>query len=321
MSTKASKPMQDDEVDLKKISSGFYQFLSSLLSGFFSLSNLIRRKLIWVVVILALGFGIGFYLDSFKPYKHELIIRPNFGSIDYVNSKVKLLQSKITTKDTLFLNKLGIKNAKYLAEIKIEPIVDVYNFVSRNEFNFKTLELLAEDGDLNTIVQDETTSKNYTYHMIELSTVGQINTKSTIEPILSFLNDSDYFKQVQKEAVKNIQSKMVTNEKLIGQIDAILESIPKGIPSNPGGTVVSGESQLNDVIRTKDLLIEEQGRFRIELISMDKIVKLGNCTLNIEQTKGLVGKKKYILPILLLLVFGVGYAIRQYSKKTSSYLS
>jgi hypothetical protein len=321
MSTKVSKPAQDDEVDLKNISSKITQFLGSLLSVFFSLPGLIKRKLIWVVPIIAVGFTLGFYLDSFKPYQHQLIVRPNFGSIDYLNSKIALLESKIKTKDTSFFLKLGIKNPKYLTDIKIKPIVDVYTFVRRNEYNFKTLELLAEDGDLNTIVQDETTSKNYNYHMIELTTVGQIDHQNIIEPILKFLNESDYFKKLQIETVKNMQSKMLTNEKLIAQIDAILESIPKGMPANPGGTVVSGESQLNDVIRTKDLLIEEQGHFRLELISLDKIIKLGNSTLNIEQTEGLSGKKKFLMPLLLLLFFGAGYALKTYNKKNTSNLS
>lgn len=318
MSTNTSKPLDQDEVDLKTISSGINNFFETLSNGFFRLMQFVVRKIVWVIAIVIIGFGIGYFLDSFKTYDHQLIVRPNFGSIDYLYSKVDLLSSKIKDRDTAFLKSLGIKEPRRVTGIKIKPIVDVYNFVSRSEFNFKTLELLAEDGDLNTIVEDNTTAKNYSFHMIKLTTSGETSQKATIEPIMNFLNTSDYYSKIQKESLNNVLSKIQTNEKLIAQIDAILESIPKGSAPGPGGTVVNSDSQLNDVIRTKDLLIEEQGMFRIELVSLDKIVKLGNSALNIERSTGTEGKKKYLVPMVLLLVAGIGYGLFGFYKRKSA---
>jgi hypothetical protein len=44
-----------------------------------------------------------------KVYDHELIVQPNFGSTDYLYSKVELLASKINERDTVFLKSIGIK--------------------------------------------------------------------------------------------------------------------------------------------------------------------------------------------------------------------
>lgn len=303
MSTTPSRPLENDEVDLKTLSSSIGNFFGSVGNVFFSLLQLIIRKIFWVIGIVVIGFAAGYFLDSFKTYEHQLIVRPNFNSIDYLTSKIDLLDARIKDRDTAFLKSIGIQQPRRLVGIKLKPVVDIYNFANRNELNFKTMELLAEDGDMNTLVVDNTTSKNYTYHMLTLVTVGETDSKKLIDPLMNYLNDSEYFRKVQEQSLYNVRSKIITNEKLIGQIDAILESIARG--NSGGGTVVNGDSQLNDVIRTKDLLIEEQGMFRIELVSLDKIIKLSDSTLNIERTSGTEGRKKYLLPLILLLAVGI----------------
>ena len=75
-----------------------------------------------------------------------------------------LLDSKIKTRDTLFLKSIGVKNPENLTKIEIEPIVDIYSLVNYNEKNaavttntqnFELLKLLAEEGDINkVIIQD-----------------------------------------------------------------------------------------------------------------------------------------------------------------------
>jgi ATP-dependent Zn protease len=62
-------------------------------------------------------------------------------------------------------------------------------------------------------------------------------------------------------------------------------------------------TQLNDVIKTKDALINEQGNHRVELVGLDKVVKDNSTTINIKNTKSTNGKMKFILPVLFVLIF------------------
>jgi len=71
-------------------------------------------------------------------------------------------------------------------------------------------------------------------------------------------------------------------------------------------------SQLDDVIKTKDNLVNEQGSHRLELVSLDKIVKDNSVTLNIKNNKKLNGKKKIILPLLFVFVFVLVNSFRSY---------
>jgi hypothetical protein len=61
--------------------------------------------------------------------------------------------------------------------------------------------------------------------------------------------------------------------------------------------------QLNDIIKTKDALVNEQGTHRLELINFDKILKDISIVTNVKNTKGANGKMKYILPTILLMLF------------------
>lgn len=319
MSTHTPKTQADEEIDLSAISRGIGRFFDKLGQAVFRMIRFFVRNIIWVILAIVIGFAIGWWLDRSRPYEHQLIVQPNFGSVDYLYSKVDLLNAKISDRDSLFLKSLGIQNPQKLGGIKIEPLVDVYSFVSSNELNFKVLELLAEDGDLNKIVKESTTSKNYGRHVVTLTTNGYTSQEKLIKPLMNFLNSSDFYRKLQQAELNNIRMKMKTNELLIGQIDKILESVPQSANGalSTGTTVVNGQSQLNDIIRTKDALIEEQGRFRVKLVSLDEIVKMNMSVLNMERSKGLDGKKKYIMPILFLLLFAFIYnAVRFYRKQS-----
>jgi hypothetical protein len=74
---------------------------------------------------------------------------------------------------------------------------------------------MAEAGDINKILEDNLTSKNYTNHEIIVRTDELAFDESTIQPILNFLNESDYFEKIQIEEFKNTQIKLNQNDTII----------------------------------------------------------------------------------------------------------
>ncbi len=317
MSTHTPKSADDQEIDLGSISRGIGKAVDSVGRLVFTSIRFFVRNIIIVGILIVLGVTIGIFLDQGKSYDHQVIVSPNFGSTDYLYSKIQLLDAKINERDTAFLKKIGIQHPRNLLAIKIDPVVDVYRFVNSNELNFRTLELLADDGDLNKIVKDNTTSKNYSYHLISLTSRGKISSDNMIGPIMDYLNTNSFYSVIQKTYIENIASKIKTNEMLISQIDAILQSIPESTRgSSSGATIINSQtSQLNDVIRTKDELIEEQGKFRIELVSLDKIIKLNSQVLNMMRKDGLSGKWKFVLPVIFIFGFVIAINLIKFYKR------
>ena len=324
MSTSPQTNQNDQEIDLgqlsKKIGEKVQLFIDWMFDGFLFI---IRNKFI-VGGLFILGAGLGFYMDkTIKEYDHQVIVTPNFGSTDYLYSKINLINSKIKERDTVFLKKIGIKKPKRISKIEVEPIVDIYRFVGDNERNFEMLKLLAEDGDLKKIVEDNLTSKNYQFHLISYVTEEVSTEEEILNPLLGYLNENEFYKKVQKEYVNNINIKIKENDSIISQIDGILNQFSKAVGSNQKSDKLvyyNENTQLNEVIKTKEALINEQGSKRLELITSDKIVKENSYTLNIENRKALNGKKKLILPFLfvgLFLLFGVlrSFYRRQLAKR------
>lgn len=311
------------EIDLSQISKKIGNFFDGISTKVFKAILFFKRNIIWIGILFIIGGVLGYYLDkTTKVYKHQIVVTPNFGSVDYLYSKIDLLESKIKENDTLFLkNVVGIKDSKKIKEITIEPIADVYKFVEDKTQNFELIKLMAEDGDIKKVLSENLTSKNYPYHLLKFVTSNETDYEKTVNPILNFLNKSDYYSLIQKEYINNVKIKMAENDSIIGQINGVLNAFS----SNVNGSQKSDKlvyynenSQLNDVIKTKDQLVYEQGQHRIALINTDKIVKNNSEVLNIKNTESINGKMKLILPILFISIFVlVGYFKSFYRKQMS----
>ncbi len=298
---------EDQEIDLMQISKKIGSFFQNINTFLFNCIQFFVKNAIVISILLVIGVGVGFYLDVTKKiYNHQITVTPNFGSTDYLYSKIDLIESKIQEGDTVFLKEdLGLKMPKEILKIEIKPITDVYKFIENKTENFELIKLMAEDGDIKKVLEENLTSKNYKFHTITFQTKHIITEKSAIEPILHFLNESEYYSKVQKEIVNNVQLKMIQNDTIIAQINGVLSGFSntaKGTKSN--NLVYYNENiQLNDIIKTKESLINEQGFLRVDLVGLNRIVKENSSILNIENNTSINGKLKFILPILFVCIF------------------
>jgi hypothetical protein len=318
----SNSPINSDnqEIDLTQIAQKVNGIYESLLNRLFRFILFIKRNSIVLFVLFIVGAGIGFYLDKkIKSYDHQIIVSPNFGSTDYLYAKVDLLQSKINEGDTVFLKEIGIQNTKKFGKIAVKPIIDVYKFIDNNQDNFELIKLLAEDGNIDKVVENELTSKNYPFHLITFNTSKITSENETVLPILNFLNDSQHFKKLQNEYLSNIQIKMKANDSTIAQIDGLMNQFKNRTNSNNSDKLVyfNENTQLNDVLQTKENLIGEQANLRINLVNLDKIVKESSIILNDKNTKGTNGKMKFIIPFIFLLLFISFKGMMRFYKKQS----
>ena len=116
---------------------------------------------------------------------------------------------------------------------------------------------------------------------------------------------------------------MVENDSIIDQINVFLNTFKNttnGSQKSDKLVYYNENSQLNDVIKTKEALIGEQGTLRLQLLSLDKIVKSNSEVLNIKNTESINGKMKLVLPILFIFIFVlVGYFKSFYKKQMTKH--
>ena len=308
MSTKVPQNSADQEIDIFQLSRSIGSFFDRINRSIFRVIQFFIRNWIVVLVLVVLGAALGYYLDSSKKsYNNQVVVTPNFESVDYLYAKIDLIQSKIASGDVDFLkNELGLANPQIIRKIEIKPVADVYKFIEDKEQNLELIKLMAEVGEIKKVLEDNVTSKNYTYHTISFVSNGLINDKEVVEPLLKYLNNSAYFNSIQKIGYKNLQREIAQNDTIIAQIDHVLDglsSTAKNSSKNEKLVYYSENLQLNDIIKTKQKLVTEQGKNRFRLISFDKTIKEINSTLNINESKTVNGHFKIWLPLFFIFIF------------------
>ncbi|WP_298305105.1 hypothetical protein [Flavobacterium sp.] len=309
-----SQNNDNQEIDLSDISKKIGGLYDAVLMSIFNLILFFKRKALILGLLFIIGAGLGFFLDSNKKYNSQIIVAPS-GGVDYLYSKIDLIKSRLSEKDEKFFKSIGIANSDKIQNIKIEPIVDLYNFVNNNTAiasnaqntqNFEVIKLLAESNDINKVIEDELTSKNYPYHSLLISSNGRIESDYIIKPLLKYLNTDDYMNQISKINKENILIKMKKNEEEIVQIDSLISVISKNISNNnkSNNLIYNNEnSEINAMFELKNKLISEIASQKIQLVKIDTFIKDISITPNIINNKGVNGKMKLILPILFISLF------------------
>lgn len=330
MSTTPNNVSDNQEIDLSQISRKIGQGFQNIGTFIFNCIQFLIRNLIYLIIIAFVGVLIGYFLDKgMKSYKHEIYVNPNFGSTNILYSKIDLLQAKIKEKDTVFFRSIGLRDTKSILSIEIEPIIDVYGLVNdrsntvsnaHNSQNFELLKLLSESADINKVIKEDLTGRNYSTHLIRIQSNDQIKKENLIDPILNFLNNEEYLNKIQKEYFFNTQNKILKSEEVVKQIDLILEEFnSKEMTSKRNDKLIyyNDNNQLNEILNTKNRMISDIGFYKTELIAQAKIINDKSTVLNVKETKSIFLKMKFILPIVFILVFIIFATIRSFYKRQS----
>ena len=305
---------QDQEIDLGQIVKGIKNFFNGIINNFFEFFFFLRKKIVPIMALFLLGLILAFVFDT-KIYKHEVSVIPNFGSNEYLYTKIGQINTKLREEDAVFFKEIGIKNFKDILEVKIEAYPAIYNFVNNKDQqnNFELIKLMAEDGDIDKIMKSDITSKNYYHHKISIQTKGVFKKEDFILPILNYLNSNQYFEVQQKVYQKNLADKIVLNDSLINQIDKLIVLLSS---NNSSGTIsISEKNSIPELVEKKDRLISEKQYLLTNENIFDKIIKEESSVINIRNYKPLLLNNKILFPVLLVFLYMLFYVLNNLYKK------
>lgn len=306
---------QDQEIDLGQLVKKINGLFSKIAENIFRFILFVKKNLILLMILIVLGFVLGYFLDKNQnTYDSEVIVTTNLGGADYLYSKLELLSSKLNQKDDFFFKSINVKNSDKILSLTIEPIVDIYSFVNnssstlnaQNTQNFELVKLLAESSDINTVIKNEITSKNYPHHKIKITTDSICSIDETIKPIIKYLNTDEFLNKILVATKENIEVKIIKNEELISQADSLINVLTENLKRNQKSVSLifnNENSQFKDLFDLKNNLISDNASKKIDLIRTDSIVKDLSIVPNIKNKKGLNGKMKFIIPLLFLFIF------------------
>lgn len=307
------------EIDLTQISRMMGRLSDRFAGWIYRCMLFVKRNSIVLILLLIIGLVAGYFMDREKiAYNQDIIVKPNFKSSDYLYAKIYLLNSKIRENDTVFFKKIGVLQSSKIMSIKIEPIVDVYDFVEDNPQNLEVLKLMADGNDIKKVLVDKNTSKNYKNHLIRIQTKERISHSDFIKPILEYLDESVFYKEIQTISIQNLKTKIAQNDITIAQIDGILNSYSIAGPNKASDKLMyyNENTQLSEVLKNKENLVKENGKAKIELLSSDKIIKENSSTLNQKDNTRIYRERIIILPLVLISIFLLAcYSIAFYKRQ------
>ena len=297
-----STQQENNEIDLLQVSNSIKKGLQNTLSFIPKTFLFIKKNILILISLLIIG-GIGgfFYNRYAEKYESNIIVTPNFNSVDLLNEKIILLNSKIQQNDTIFLNKIGINKTSKITKISVKPITNLYSFLNQENNYYEIFKTLSENDDAKKVAEDPSTSKNFTNHLITINSNEKIEEK-VLGNIVKYLNTSKTYEVFRIEILQNVKDKIAINASTIYQIDGILKKASL-FPNNNSTISVNGDSQLNSLIQEKIKLVEEAQQLKVHQHNLKYIITPLNYSENILDISGINGKYHLIFPLILIGLF------------------
>lgn len=319
---------QDQEIDLGQIGKGIKNFFNGIVNSVFDFIFFLKKKKIIIGILFVTGIISGYLLDQkTKKFTSEVIVAPNLGGYDYLYAKVDLIKSKLKEGDITFFKSIGISKTDIILDIEVEPIIDIYTFVNtktaivdktQSTQNFELMKLLAENEDINKVIKDEKTSKNYPHHKILITTTNKIKNNDVIDPILDYLNSDEYLNKILSITRENTFIKIKKNEEQILQVDKLIFQISENLAKDKSASnlVYNNEnSEINSLFILKNSLINEIAEQRITLENIKLYIKDISTTTNSINSKGINNKMKFLLPFIFVIIYLILYGFMSLYKK------
>lgn len=319
---------QDQEIDLGQIGKGIKNFFNGIVNSVFDFIFFLKKKTLIIGILFVTGIISGYLLDQkTKKFTSEVIVAPNLGGYDYLYAKVDLIKSKLKEGDITFFKSIGISKTDIILDIEVEPIIDIYTFVNtktaivdktQSTQNFELMKLLAENEDINKVIKDEKTSKNYPHHKILITTTNKIKNNDVIDSILDYLNSDEYLNKILAITRENTFIKIKKNEEQILQVDKLISQISENLAKDKSASnlVYNNEnSEINSLFILKNSLINEIAEQRITLENIKLYIKDISTTTNSINSKGINNKMKFLLPFIFVIIYLILYGFMSLYKK------
>lgn len=316
----------DEEVDLSVVLKGIRNFLKQILLSIFSVFHFFNKHKFVLIGLIVLGGVLGYFYEKNTPktYTNDILVSPNFGSSDYLYSKIEALNNKISIDDSLFLKEIFGKQYSKVKSIEIKPVIDIYNFVSQNETNQSLFELLFEEEESIDFIENPINSRNFKYHRIYLGIKGEELHQELSHALIGHINKNDYFSDLRSLSLESLDQQLKQNYRIIGQIDSILlnAQVSKSLALDSQAMLFSDNSGLNNLISQKQNLIKKQQYIKQNMLTQTNIIKLVDINYKILDTEDFFKKDKVkLFPLIFVVLYSLIFLLRYIFKKTKSLTS
>ncbi|NLN33425.1 MAG: hypothetical protein GX159_07500 [Flavobacteriaceae bacterium] len=294
----------EKDVDLFYLIKKIGKLIDRIGFYFYRLILFAKRNIVILLILLAVGIGGGYLLDSLKTerYRHEIIVVPNYGSTPYLYE---------------YVDGMTYKNA-LIEKVEIEPIINVYEFVKER---YQNMELIKQFSLSNVAFakyeKNAGVEQYYRYHLLTIYTNEVEDANLAVNQFLSKLNEDPYFLNRQKVEIENTSKTIDELNLSIDNINNILGKFSTS-ESRAGEVNIDNYSELNELVSVKKNIAEDLSRHKIIQLEQQKVIYDTSRILNIRESQITY---KYILPLLLIFGFFGVVCLKRLASRYETYKS
>lgn len=313
MNTAPQNQSNNQEIDIMLF---FNKVIRLIAITLFNILSFLKKYYLVIIILLVIGYTASYFLKKniTHIYRNEVIVIPNFDSSDYLYSMIENINSKIKVRDSTYFNNMRITNYNKLKRLEIQPIIDIYSFLSKQKENYDIFKILADNKNINNLVKDYTINKKYKYYKINIYLYGKEESAAIIQKILAYINENVYYNNYKVVNIAFTENKIEQNNQMITQIDNLLKAQSNLEKNNSQLFVLENHTNLNNLFETKEKLIKDINTLKLNLIAQQKIIN--DIVINhdiLYQNKLLFLIK--MIPILLLSCFFGFFLLKTLYKK------
>lgn len=310
MNTTPNGNTNNQEIDLAFLYTSLKNFIDNIGFLIFRIFNFFIRNFVITLVLILLGVGLAYfqYLNNSKAYKHELIVVPNFNSTGYLYNKVENFSKNSELKNTTL---------KHISNLKVEPIIDVFQFVSDNKQNLEIAKYMSENTiEVNKFKKDSDVEKLYKYHKLSYYTDVEDLDLSIYNTLIQELNKDVYLNERKSIEILETKNKLKEYEYSIENINNIFKKLGN-VGEQSKDLNVEMYSQINDLLLSKKDFLNEIKKAKVELVEQSKIVYDASRSLNMKNSNILYF---IFFPMLFNFLFLISvFIMKQYKRYKAKY--
>lgn len=313
----------NDEIDLGILFDKIKSFFKSILIGIVQIIQFFWKHKVRLIIVLVIGVGLQFLFTSVskKVYKNEFLLKTNFGSVEYAYSKVNYIDSKLKSKDTMFLKSVFGTYYEKVKEVTIEPVIDVYSLVNKSEENKETFELLLDEfGDF-SFIQEELNINEYPNHKIKIYVKGLENNELLANNLYVYLSNNPFYIKLKNNALQNIDEQLIENKKIRAQIDSIIDNELNQIDfsSKKDNTIsLSASQDFKGLLNQKKSLLYEDLKLQNQITEKDQILKIVDVSYAVKSEEYNISK--FLIPSLSIFFYCIFFLFNFLKTKMEKYL-
>lgn len=312
MSNTPTTNNHQEEIDLGYLLNKVNQVFKKAVKLFFELIGFFIKFWIIVLALLVIAIAYGYYKDynTKTVYDNKAIVIPNFESVDYMYAKVDALNAKIESRDTVFLKQVLDTNHRKLRKIELEPIVDIYNFISKSRENIDIFRIFVQSQELDEYIEEYSNSKYYKYHTLNLRIRDEESAELIFGKVLEFLNDNEHYSSYGATHRKNLEFQIKEYDNMITQFDSLIASMSRNnIPNQ--GVAMFDYTNLHLLFERKRDMMKEKLEVEKKLTDYEETIKLVDVEYNLETEARLSSKIKYPIFVFIgiILLFFAQYTL------------